>query len=216
MRKRITSLQLLCFVFLQIICVAQEKDFPENFDYGNIDKNGYHNSFFKVDITFDTTWFVQNKEQIERLSKTGRDLIAGDNKNLQAVIKASQVNTASLLSIFKYELGSPVSFNPSFLVVSENTKSLPGIKRGEDYLFHAKNLLEQAQITYSFERDIYEKKIGSKIFDIMEAKTIFRNREITQEYISTVINGFCLSFILSYTNDDERNELYSILEKVKI
>ena len=42
------------------------------------------------------------------------------------------------------------------------------------------------------------------------------NKSITQEYISTVKNGFSLSFIASYSTDEEKSELYKILDNIKI
>ena len=76
--------------------------------------------------------------------------------------------------------------------------------------------MEQAQLTYEFEEEFLEKEIGNLIFDVMKVKLDYLSLTIIQEYISTVTNGFSLSFILSYTNDDEKSELYEIIEQMKI
>ena len=197
-------------------CTSQEKKLPDNFDFGKTESDSYKNDFFEMEISFNPSWIIQDKQQMNNLLESGIEILTGDNENLKSVVKASMVKTAYLLTIFKYEVGSAVEFNPSFIVIAENTENYPGIKNGSDYLFHSKKFLEQSQMEYYFEKDIFKKTIGKSIFHVLEAKLNYMNKTIIQEYITTITNGFSLSFVVSYTNKDERNELYSIIDKVKI
>ncbi len=197
-------------------CSSQEKRLGDNFDYGKVKNDTYQNDYFEMEITFNPNWVIQDKQQMNQLIETGKDMLAGEDETLQAVIEASMVKTAYLFTIFKHEVGAPVESNPSFMAVAENTSSLPGIKKGEDYLFHAKKLIQQSQLDYYFEKDFYETTIGNMKFDVMEAKLDYMNKTIVQEYISTVTKGFSLTFIVSYTNEAEKSELYSILDKIKM
>jgi len=197
-------------------CSDQKKKLPENFDFGKTENGFYKNDYFDMEVLFNPNWIVQDKQELNNLIERGSDLITGDNKNLKSIIKASQVNTAYLLAVFKHEVGAAVEFNPSFMIVAENTRGFPGIKNGKDYLFHAKKALQQTQMAYSFEKEIVERKIGSSLFHVMEAKLDYMGKIIIQEYISTVDKKFSLSFIISYTTDEEKNELYEVINKVKI
>ena len=197
-------------------CTSQEKNLPKEFDFGKTESGLYTNDFFNMEIYFNPNWIIQDKQQMNNLIEAGGELATGDDKNLKAIVKASLVNTAYLLTIFKYEVGSAVEFNPSFMVIAENTKSYPGIKNGKDYLFHAKKLLEQTQMEYYFEKDVFEKTIGKSMFHVMEAKLNYMNNTIIQEYITTVTNGFSLSYVVSYTTEEERSELYEIIDKIKM
>jgi len=189
------------------------KFFNTGFDYGKIKDNTYKNDFFDIEITFNTEWFVQSKEQERTIMKQGVDLIK--DEDLKPLIEASKVNTAQLITILKYEFGSAVDSNPSFMALAENVKNFPGIKRGKDYLFHSKKLLQKSlPDKCSFEKDFYEKSIGNMEFDVMEVKINHLNQTIIQEYFSTIKKGFCLSFIISYSNDEEKKELYSIIDKI--
>lgn len=111
-----------------------------------------------MEVSFNPNWIVQDKQEMNQLVKLRNDLIAADDKKLKYFVKASQVNTAYLLSVFKYEVGAAVEFNLLFMIVAENTKNFTGIKNGKDYLFHAKKLLKQSQMSYSFEKEVFEKK----------------------------------------------------------
>ncbi len=210
--------KIICLIIVisTLSCTGQEKKLPNDFDFGKTEKGSYKNDFFQMEISFNPDWVIQDKQQMNNLVEMGSEIVVGDNKNLKSAVKASMVNTAYLLTIFKYELGSAVEFNPSFMVVAENTKNFPGIKNGSDYLFHARKLLEQSQMEYHFEKDVFEKRIGKANFHVMEAKLDYLNKTIVQEYMTTVSKGFSLSFIVSYTNEDEKNELYEIIKKIKI
>jgi hypothetical protein len=209
----------LFIVTVILSCANQEKKLPENFDFGKTNNGSYKNDYFNMELLFDSNWVIKDKQQMNSLAERGRDLITSENKKLKSIVKAAQVNTAYLLAIFKYKDGAAVEYNPSFMVVAENTKNLPGIKTGSDYLFHAKKLMKlmkQTQIQYKFEKEVYERVIGKSSFHIMEVKVDYMGKNIIQEYISAVNKGFSLSFIISYTSEEERDELYEIIDNVKI
>lgn len=197
-------------------CSSQEKNLPDNFDFGKTNNGTYRNNYFNMEISFDPDWSVQNKQQVNDLMEKGTELVGGEDNNLKSAVKAAQVNTAYLLTIFKHEVGSAVEFNPAFMAVAENTKNAPGIKNGKDYLFHARKLLEQTQLQYYFDREVYTKTIGKSTFYVLEAKFDIMGKTLTQEYFTTVTKGFSLSFIVSYSTEEEKAELYRILEKVKM
>ena len=84
MKTKLKLIGLLILIFSLTSCNQNGK--PKNFDYGHIEDNKYLNSFFGLELTIPDSWIVQTKEQTENLSKVGRDLVAGDDKNLKAVI----------------------------------------------------------------------------------------------------------------------------------
>ena len=206
----------LLLPFLIFSCSNEEKDLPEDFDYGKTENGFYQNNYFDLEVSFDPTWIVQNQEQVGELMKKGQRLVAGEDEELKSVIKASMITSATLLTIFKHEVGAAVESNPSFLIIAENTAGFPGIKNGKDYLFHSKKLLEQSQLPYYFEKDVIETQIGDSEFHVLEAKLDILGKTIIQEYMTTVVNGFSLSFVISYTNDEERAELNKIIASIKI
>jgi hypothetical protein len=206
----------LFLITVLLSCSDQNKNLPDNFDFGKTENGSYKNDYFNMEVLFNPNWIVQDKQFMNNIMERGSDLVTGDNKNLKSLFKASQVNTAYLLAVFKNEVGAAVESNPSFILVAENTKNLPGIKNGKDYLFHAEKLMKQTQMPYSFEREVFEKKIGNSLFYVLEAGLDYMGEIISQEYISTVKNGFTLSFIITYSNEEEKNELYEVINNVKI
>jgi hypothetical protein len=206
----------LFIITVLLSCSDQNKNLPDNFDFGKTENGSYKNDYFNMEVLFNPNWIVQDKQYMNNIMERGSDLVTGDNKNLKSLFKASQVNTAYLLAVFKHEVGAAVEFNPNFMLLAENTKNLPGIKNGKDYLFHAEKLMKQTQMSYSFEREVFEKKIGNSLFYVLETRLDYMGEIISQEYISTVKNGFTLSFIITYSTEEEKNELYEVINNVKI
>ena len=181
---------------------------PDKFDYGHVENGIYQNDYFDFKIKLPVDWVVQSKEQIENISNTGKKLLAGDDENMQAVIKASEINTANLLAVFQYELGSAVEYNPSIMIVAESVKNAPGIKNGSDYLFQAKRMIQQGQIKYDYLSEKFEKeKINESDFYKMDARLNYMGLEIKQTYYSTVLKGFSFIVMVSYISDEQKGIL---------
>ena len=85
------------FKFLSILLISliamtgYSQTRPNNFDYGHVKDNKYVNSFFNCELTIPTDWIVQSKEQIETISKKGKELITGD-----------------VFIIYPYEIANPI------------------------------------------------------------------------------------------------------------
>jgi hypothetical protein len=134
----------------------------------------------------------------------GGDAIAGDDKNTEAMLKASELRSVNLFGVFRHPLGTPVNFNPAILAVAEKVDQLPGIKRGKDYLFHARKFLESGQLKIDFTKDYYTRQLGGLDFDAMELEISLHGVLIKEAYYTTILKGYALTFIVSFTNDEER------------
>lgn len=138
-------LKISSLIFITIfILTGCNKTPPEEIGYGVMKDGVYSNSYFNMSIQLPENWALQSKAAEKELMKTGAELITNDDDNLKRMIKASKEKTLNIFSLFKYEQGSPVSFNPSILAMAERVSNMPGIKRGSDYYFHMKNYLKLA------------------------------------------------------------------------
>jgi hypothetical protein len=218
--KLIPLIAILSLLFIAGSCnlpnPQTENTLPENFDYGKIKGNQYRQKYLSLEMTFDTTWAIQSKADIERIAKLSEAIISNDDEELKAILKATDVQIANLFAAFKYEMGTPVDYNPSIMLIAENVKQSPGIKKGSDYLFHAQKLLRRTSLDYEIDETIYQRMIDGKSFDGM--KTYLNSGEITltQEYFTFIKRDFCILFILSYVEEAEKEELYSFLDNTKL
>ncbi|MBU1076339.1 MAG: hypothetical protein KKH98_03550, partial [Spirochaetes bacterium] len=163
--KNLTSLLIVvsCLIFLLSGCGKKEK-----IDFGSIENDIFKHDYFGFTLQIPEDAHVQDNQAKKDLMKQGGEILAGDDKNMKAVLDASALNTLNLVTFFKYEPGSPVDYNPGFIAVAEKVSHLPGIKNGSDYLFHAKKLMESSQLQYIFGKEVYTENIGGVEFNVME------------------------------------------------
>jgi flagellar biosynthesis regulator FlaF len=195
-----------------IVGACRPPQFQNNFDYGLVESNQYTNEFFGCSIDLPADWVVQSREQMEKLQNLGKEMIAGEDKKFKKELKVSDIRSANLLTVFKFELGSTVEFNPNISIVAENVKFSPGIKSGADYLNHSRKLLEQSQFKYdSISTNFDRVNFSGKVFSRMYTSVNYKGIPITQEYYSAIISGFSFNLVISYSDEEQKKELEGIL-----
>ena len=211
MKTPITAVLLLTI----LISGCKVENTPDNFDYGKVEGNKYVNSYFNMEMDVPADWFVQSQEQMENITKVGKDMVAGDDENMKAIVKASDVSTANLLGVFQHEYGSAVQFNPNFLVVAENVKAAPGMRTGSDYLFQSRRLLTQSQFQYDRIDETFEKEtINGTDFYKMKAEVSLMGITIRQIYYSTILKDFSFNVIISYSSDEQKDALLKVINSM--
>lgn len=209
----------LVFFFLLLTALGcnQSRKIPQDFDYGGIENGVYTNKFFGFEIPVPGSWFVQNKEQVQQLQKKGDDYIAKKDSALASKVKAGEVSSAVLLTVFKKSVGDTTSgdFNSSFMILVENVGTISAVKNGNAYLARAKTLMQQSGALYKFPSDIYKEKIGNKEFYGMDIILTINGMDLKQSYFSMVDKGFALSMIISYESDEQHKELKNIINNIK-
>lgn len=213
---KLTKRVLLPVLVLLIpVLLGCTKKATKEIDFGMFDGNSYHNDYFDMTINLPGEWSVQDSESTRRLKETGQKMLAGDDKQLKAIVKASDLLSVTLFVVFEHPLGTPVPFNLNVIGVAEKVSHLPGLKGGQDYLYHARKLLESAQVNYSFPKEPFSKTLGGKTFDAMYTETVMHGLTVKQEYYATIMKGYALSFIITFTDETGRTTLLNVLETLK-
>jgi hypothetical protein len=203
------------FFAVLLLTITGCKQQPKDFDYGKIENGVYTNNYFDFEIPVPANWAVQNKEQVQQLQKTGEELVSGNDKELGAKIKAANVRTAILLTVFKNKTDTITDkFNSSFIILSENLGGMP-VKKGSEYLAHAKEIMQQSNMSYQFAPNYSTEKIGNKEFDRMDVALGGQGQNVQQSYYSAIDKDFALSIIISYGDEEQRAELKNIVNKIK-
>jgi len=211
--KKVVSVLLIVFV---IISCNKKTNVPMSFDYGSIENGIYDNTFFKFKLPINSEWYVLDNEEADAVYKIGNEFASGDNKSLKKKLSASQINVAKLLTVFREEPGTNITYNPSIIVNAENLNNSPQVKSVNDYLSIAKKLLNNTamDIEYLEQKDLV--KIGSQDFGFLKIENKFNGTNIIQDYYVALKKGFAVSFIMSYTNEEEKDMLYEMFNKLKI
>jgi hypothetical protein len=183
-------------------------------DFGTLSSSTYSNKYFGLTVMLPEGWAVQDHQAQQKMMKLGGEMIAGGDKNLQALVKASEPQTVNLFAAFAHPVGAPVAFNPSIVCVAERLDQLPGIKRGSDYLFHMRRALEAGQVKVAFPKDVWSERLGGREFDVMFIEMTVGATTIRQRYYVLVHKGYALGFVASASTSDEETQLKRVMESV--
>ncbi|VBB43521.1 conserved exported hypothetical protein [uncultured Paludibacter sp.] len=212
MRSKIIFLSILTFAIFS----CQKSGKPENFDYGTVNKDVYSNSFFHFQMSLPERWNVLSQKDADEQQQKGMEVVAGKSNEMKKAIKVSEINTANLLSAFQYPFEVAIGFNPSLIVVAEKVSQTPSIKSANDYLLQSRKVLEQTSISFdSINNQLFTESISGKMFSKMDVVIDGAESKVYQTYYCVLSEGFAISFILSYVNDEQKNILLNSVKSIK-
>jgi hypothetical protein len=209
---RIAVIGLLLFVLL-LNCGDQSE---KAIDFGEHDSGLYTNEFFNLALNIPENWYNLSLEQRIEIMRKGGQIIAGEDKNLKAAINASDLESLNLLTAYAYPPGTPTTTNPGFMIIAEKIKRLPGIKRGKDYHYHTRKMIELSPVNATFGEDIYEVIIDGVPFDVIEFEIDVGNIKIMQKQYATIMKGYALVFAVIYQDDEGLYQLEEILQTISL
>lgn len=207
MTNRICAFALVCIALLP----GCGKKAADQMDFGVVENSVYRNDYLGFRMQLPAKWSVQDQEAQRRMAATGGKMVAGDDNNLKALIKASELQTVQMLAAFKHPMGAPVRFNPSISCVAERIAHMPGIERGRDYHFHTRRVLEASQLKISFPREVSTARFGGKDFDVMHAEIAIHGMAVRQKYYASIMKGYALVCVTSFTAQDDESVLDGVL-----
>lgn len=212
--KRTQLLSILIIsVFLLCSCSDNSK---KAIDFGTFESGVYLNRYFNLEVKVPESWHVLDDESRVEMMRKGSKIVAGDNENLNAVLKATDLQNINLLTASEHPIGAPVPFNPTFIIIAEKVKHLPGIVKGRDYHFHTKELMKSSPLKVSYPKEIYEVLVGELTFDVMEFEINMGQTIITQKQYAAIINDYALLFALTYSNDKDLESLTEIVQGLNL
>ena len=161
-------------------------------------------------------WYALDEAATSQLMDFGLEVGAPEDKTMRAAAAASGKRTTPLFAAFKYPPGEPVEFNPSLMGALEDVSMVPGVKSGRDYFFHARRMLEQSPIPYTFADEYGAQEIGGRTFDRMDLSVNVSNLVVHQSYYAARSRDKVILIIASYSNEEQQRELAELLEMIEL
>jgi hypothetical protein len=204
---------IVVLVTVIAICSGCSEKAEDKIGFGTLENGLYRNKYFGMSVTLPNDWHALDDEARKRAMQEASKLIAGQDKNLQAALDASELNSVNLLMVYKHPLGTPVPFNPSLTCVAEKVSHLPGIKNAGDYLYHMRKAAQASQVSYNFGR-VYSENIGGVDFDVQDMTLNVGTWRIQQKCYANIMKGYALGFVTTASNRREQQALNDILATV--
>lgn len=204
------------FILLLLICsstLSFGQRAPAKIDFGSIEGSVFRHKYFGLEITIPQKWHVVENEDVKRAMALAKQSVVDKNKQLEPGLDASLLDTLNLLTVFKYPPSTTGISNAAFACVAEKkVQSLTG----KDYLMSMKSLMQQANLPFKFEREVYSQLIGGKEFAVLPVRgTSQQGVSFNQNYYAIIMKGYALGFIITYHNDEDLKLLEVMIKSVK-
>lgn len=193
---------------------STDEDKTKNVELGTTEKGSYTNDYFGVSLKFPETWEFQDAAGMNELTNASSEAIAGDDATKKKQMELSMQKTLNLLMASELPLGGQ-EVGPSAMAIAEKVSLLQGIRNGKDYLEATKKFMQDSQFPYEYD-DITTETIGGKEMDLMKITMDAGNgTTITQEYYSTILEGYAFNFIFTYLDDKSKATIDEIKQSVQ-
>ncbi|WP_058486461.1 hypothetical protein [Defluviitalea phaphyphila] len=210
--KKFLSILLIVIFLMSIFsgCTKNKKELI----LGTFENNKYSNDYFGFTMELPEDWHIATDEEKKALFNVGKEMLVENNEDLVENTDSSSEGIFHLVWTYKYPLNSVEDFNPNFLCTAENVGLIDSIIIDEkDYIESVKTVLEETGVGYKC-GDISTEKIGNKDFYVMEVSLDYQGITIYQKYYLKIVDKYVLSYLLSYSSEDEKNELTDILNTI--
>lgn len=199
---------LVAFLAVFFVSCNKKQSQPLNFDYGKVENNVYNNSFFKFSIQVPPTWETLTQEQ-------NQNLMNAESADKKANVEQTSVN---LLTVLQNENENPgADFYANLSVIAENLKGSDRVKNGTDYLMLTRKALDDTGIKREYpDKGTVIENINGTEFSTMRVNTVDPSLKFSQKFYTTIINGYALTFIESYSDENQQIELNKIIQTLKI
>ncbi len=209
-KKKMGLLSVVMMLILVLATACGGKD--KEVSLGTTASGSYTNDYFGVSLSFPKEWKFEDAVGMNDLMEAGKEVVTGDDEKKKAQMELGQAKTLNLLMASKFPLGGTEA-GPSILIISEKVSLLQGVKSGEDYLESSKKLMTETEIPYEF-KDITTAKIGGKDMHTMQTTINAGEIVLTQNYYSTIIDGYAFNIILTSVDDASKAETDKILKSI--
>ena len=112
------TLQALVFTLILTLLACSSKK-EEAINFGQYSDGVYANSYFNIQVSLPEAWYVMDDESRIAMMRKGAEIVSGDNKNLKALLDASDMQSMNLLTAVMTLLASyPLSSHTASIGMS--------------------------------------------------------------------------------------------------
>lgn len=176
----------------------------------------FTNEKLKLSITKPESWYAQNVKELVAMQQLGKDMMTGDDENFKAMTEAALKTSLPLFGFHEFAPGTPTTTNSSLMGVAENISVLPGIKKGCDYLYHAKQAMAQSQIKMDYEDDCHIQVINGVGMSYFNSQMKVGGNIVKQKYMACISGDYAIAVVYTLINKADTFEIDNILNTLKV
>lgn len=178
----------------------------EEIDFGVVKDSVYRNDYFGFRLSIPAGWHVQDREENRQMMDQGGEMLAGDDRRMKASVKATEMETVPLLTVFEQPVGAPAAFNSNLICVAERLPKSAGVKTASDYFQQMKKVLAVSKVKIDVVGEKSNESLNGAPSATMETTMNLGAVKVRQKYHAVLSKGYAVSFILTFTDGDAKGE----------
>lgn len=185
---------------------------------GLISGNVYTNDFFEFTFEFPKGWFVQTDGTKTSIEEPGTGTADKGDLGGKGNLDSLTSGTHSLLHLLQHPIGASALVNPGILILAKDVSCSPSPVTGEKVLLSFKVELARRYSRFNFEvlREPKNVALGGKVFSRMDTSMdSLSGTSLYQAYVSTVLNGYALIFVLDERKRERLDDLFQTLNTLQ-
>jgi hypothetical protein len=191
-------------LLLGLVAGCAKKSSPND---ATLEAGVYTNRFFALRVQVPEGWTVMNQAGFDRAKEVGTKIVAGGDKQAEAVMKASEERTKQLLVMSEKPLGAPVEINRSIVIAAEDLSGASGVQTGKDYFFHALKVLTGPGKPLKQLNEPFPVMLGSKELYRVDLSATVMGRSFQQAYFTAVEKQNALMLVATAESEDKISEI---------
>jgi len=185
---------------------------------GSISGNVYTNEFFEFSFEFPSGWSVQTDGPKRSIGESGTGTANKGDLGEKGILDPLTSGTHSLLHLLQHPIGASARVNPEILILAKDVSCSTSPVTGEKVLLDLKVELARRYSRFNFEviHEPMNVTLGGKVFSRMDASMDSPNGiSLYQGYVSTVLNGYALIFVLDAGKSERLDDLVQTLNTLR-
>lgn len=170
-------------------------------------KNEYKNTFFDFSLSFSSDWKQVDDSLIETSRQVGLEMLKSEKEKVNKAFEASSKNEVVIFLLVKQKGEAMQGPNLGIGVLKQSSSKITS----QMVAVVTKNFFltnEKIKLT----KDVEKVQINGTEFSTF---SISNQGEIQQTLFTTIRKGYSITFVMSYTNSDERKSLDKLMEGLK-
>lgn len=178
---------------------SESEGIENNLDIGEISNNIYKNQYLGLSLKLFDGWYIY-------------DGVIND------LLQKKQISDReTIVTIYRYKIGSTTEFNPSFMLTVSNAEN----KGSKDYLNSIKEeMLNNSQgVNYTIEDDIHEEFFSGQTYDVLDIYLDMKDKKgnyIHQKHFCKRIKDYCIVFNYTYSTTEQLKDFEAIKKNLTI
>ena len=183
---------------------------------GSISGNVYTNDFFEFTFEFPKGWFVQSNGANKSLVESGTKAMDKGGPGEKGIFDPQVIGSHALLNLLQHPIGASAPVNSEILVVAQDVSCTPGLETGENVLLGLKMELARRYSNFMVIHEPKNVTLGGKVFSRMDTSMDAHNgTSLYQSYVSSVLNGYALVFVLDAGKSKRLDDLFQTLNTLQ-